>query len=33
MRFIYNFITIRLSHAINESPLQLFEDYQTFLKR
>jgi hypothetical protein len=30
MRFICNFIFIRLPHIINDSPLQLSEDYQTF---
>jgi hypothetical protein len=33
MRFICNFITIKLSYAINDSPLQLSEDYQTFTKK
>jgi hypothetical protein len=33
MRFICNFIAIILSHAINDTPLQLSEDFQIFIRR
>jgi hypothetical protein len=33
MRFTCNSIIIRLPHIINDSPLQLSEDSQTFTKR
>jgi hypothetical protein len=33
MRFICNSIAIRLFYIINDSLLQLSEDYQTFIKR